>query len=67
MSSQSTKEIKAKFNKLSNCLIYFLGYVDIESTDTFFSDLENEYRLLGTKSRQIPKMYFSLLFSKKLR
>ena len=27
--------------------------MDIESTDTLFSDLENKYKLLGAKSKQI--------------
>ena len=56
----STKERKAKFSKPLNYLISPLSYVDNESTDTFFSNLENEYKLLGTKSKQIPKMSLSL-------
>ena len=63
MSSQSAKERKAKFNKPSNCSISLLSYVDIESMDTFFSSLVNEYKFLGTKSKRILKRGFS----KKLR
>ena len=33
----------------------------------FFSDLENDYKLLGTKSKQIPKMSLSLGLLKKLK
>ena len=50
---------KAKFDKQSSYpnttieIIYFPIQVDIESTDTLFSDLENKYKLLGAKSKQI--------------
>ena len=56
MLRSSTKE---KFNKLSNYLNNTLGitplssYVDIEPTDAFLSDLENEYKLLRIKAKQI--------------
>ena len=39
----------------------------MESTDTIFSDLENECKLLGTKSKQIPKISLSLVLLKKLK
>ena len=45
----STKETKAKFNKPLNYLISPLNCGDIESTDTSFSYLENENKLLETK------------------
>ena len=61
---------KAKFNKPLDYLISSPSYLDIESMDTFFFvfDLENEYKLLGTKSKQIvnvlkiPKMSLSKTF-----
>ena len=67
MLSLSTKERKAMFNKPSNYSIPLWSWIDTESTDTFFSDLENKYKLLGTKSKQIPKMSLSLELSKKLK
>ena len=47
------------FNKQSNYSIPLLSWIDIESRD-IFSDLENKYKLLGTKSKQIPKMSLCL-------
>ena len=47
------------------------SWIDTEWTDTFFSDLENEYKLFGTKSKKtvnfsnILKIPFSLTPSKK--
>ena len=67
MSIQSTKERKAMFNKPSNYSIHPSSCIDTESIDTFFSDLENDYKLLGTKSKQIPKMSLSLGLLKKLK
>ena len=67
MSRQSTKERKAKFNKPSNYPISLLSYVDIESIETFFFDLEDEQKRLGTKSKQIPKMYFSFVIFKETK
>ena len=90
MSYLSTKERKAKINKLSNdlnftenlssknkqmafgTLIHLPSYVDIEhssaeSMNTFSSNLENEYNLLETKSKQIPKMSLSLGLLNKLK
>ena len=67
MSSQSSKERKAKFNKPSNYLISPLSCVDSESMDTFFSYLENEYKLLGTKSKQIVNALKILKMSLSLR
>ena len=95
MSTQSTKERKAKYNELSNnlninirkkpidlsiknkeiifcsnlpfaILLFPLSYVaNTESTNSFFCDLENEYKIFGTKSKQIPKMFhFSRLLKK---
>ena len=79
--TQTTKERKAKFNKLSNDLNFrknlntktkpsnysvpFSCWIDvkhssIESTDSFFLDLKNEYK-------QIWKMSPSLKLSKKLK
>ena len=52
MPGLSTKERKAMFNKPLNHLIPFLSWIDIESTDTFFSDLSYEYKILGTKSKK---------------
>ena len=52
MPSLSTQERKAKFNKISNLLSGILQFL---STDTFFH-LRNGYKLLGTKSKQIPKI-----------
>ena len=52
-------------------MIPLSSWIDTESTDTFFSDLENEYKLFGTKSKQtvnfsnIPKIPFPLTPSKK--
>ena len=41
------------------------SYVGTELTNSFFSDLENEYKLFVTKSKQIPKMFhFSRLLKK---
>ena len=86
MSSQSTKDRKAKYSKLSNNLniniikkpielsiknkqIAFCSnlpfgtllspssYADTESANSFFSDLENEYKRFVTKSKQISKMF----------
>ena len=62
MPSLSTKERKKKFNKPLNYLISPSTQVDIESTDTIFSDLENECKLLGTKSKSL-----SLVLLKKLK
>ena len=96
MSSQSTKERKAKYNELSNNLninirkkpidlsiknkqIAFCSnlpfgtllspssYVDTESTNSFFSDLGNEYKLFETKSKQITKMFHFSGLLKKLK
>ena len=64
--SLSTKERKAKFSEPLCYLISPSSYVDIESTDTFFSDLENEYKLLGIKSKQIPKISISSSILEKL-
>ena len=70
---------KAKFDKQSSYpnttieIIYFPIQVDIESTDTLFSDLENKYKLLGAKSKQIvnalktAKISLSLGLLKKLK
>ena len=67
MLSLSTKERKAMFSKPSNYSVPLWSWIDIESIDTFFSDLENKYKLLGAKSKQIPKMSLSLELSKKLK
>ena len=67
MLSLSTKERKAMFSKPSNYSVTLWSWIDIESIDTFFSDLENKYKLLGAKSKQIPKMSLSLELSKKLK
>ena len=63
--SQTTKERKAKFNDL-----IFRENLSIKNkpTNTFFSDPVNEYKLLGTKSKQkvnFLKMSLSLAPSKK--
>ena len=63
MPSLSTQERKAKFNKISNLLSGILLFL---STDTFFH-LGNGYKLLGTKSKQIPKISLSLVLLKKLK
>ena len=63
MPSLSTQERKAKFNKISNLLSGILQFL---STDTFFH-LRNGYKLLGTKSKQIPKISLSLVLLKKLK
>ena len=48
----------------SNYPIPLSSWIDAESTNTFFSDLENEYKLLGTKSK-IPKKHLFSTPSKK--
>ena len=77
--SQTIKERKAKFNKLSNDLDFrenlstknklsnysksFSSWIDIERSST---DSENEYKLLETKSKQtvnFSKMSLSLALS----
>ena len=70
---------KANFDKPSSYpnttleIISFPIQVDIESTDTLFSDLENKYKLLGAKSKQTvnalkkTKISLSLGLLKKLK
>ena len=70
---------KANFDKPSSypnttlAIISFPIQVDIESTDTLFSDLENKYKLLGAKSKQTvnalkkTKISLSLGLLKKLK
>ena len=48
-------------------LLSLWTYVDTESIDSFFSNLENEYKLLGTKSKQMPKMSLYSGLLKKLK
>ena len=43
------------------------SYVDTESTNSFFSDLGNEYKLFETKSKQITKMFHFSGLLKKLK
>ena len=50
--------------KPSNYSTPLSSWINIESTDTIFSDFENKYKLLGTKSKQIPKMSFLGLWKK---
>ena len=64
MSSLSTKERKAMSNKPLNYSIPLSSWRDMESTDTFFSDLGNEYKLLGTKSNQIVNFFKNTIFKK---
>ena len=66
MLSLLTKERKVKFSKPLKYSTFSLSYVDIESTDTFFSDLENECKLLGTKPKQIAKTFLYSRLLKKL-
>ena len=61
-----TKEDKAKFSKPLNYSIFSLSYVDVELMDTFFSDLENECKLLGIKPKQISKTFLYSELLKKL-
>ena len=67
MPNLSTKERKTMFNKPLSYLILFASWIDVEWTDTFSSNLKNKYELLGTKSKQISKMYFCLGLLRKLR
>ena len=67
MPNLSTKERKAMLNKPLSYSILFASWIDVEWTDTFSSNLKNKYELLGTKSKQIPKMYFCLGLLRKLR
>ena len=53
-------DLNVKNKQIAFCSNLFFGtllssssYVDTESTDSFFSDLENEYKLFGTRSKQI--------------
>ena len=55
------------FSKPLNYSILLLSWIDIESVDTFFSDLKSKYKLSGTQSKQIPKMSLSLELLKKLK
>ena len=48
-------------------LLSLWTYVDTESTDIFFSNLENEYKLSRTKSKQMPKMSLYSGLLKKLK
>ena len=61
----SNKEI---LNKPPDYPIPFLSWLDTKSANTFFfSESENEYKILGTKSKQAVNMSLFLALSKKYK
>ena len=68
-----TEHLSSKNKQITfETLIHLPSHVDIEhssaeSINTFFSNLENEYNLLKSKSKQIPKMSLSLRLLNKLK